>query len=203
MNRILVVMASNRTVEHDTEQALRAIMAAGARLVLVRGCSDVALARNQSLTRACGELRADASRDVVLMVDDDMHFSPEQVATIADIARRSGRAASGAYATKDHRLVARLDGEQWLTGLGFFAIPRAALLALEAASERVHGATESCVAFCWSGPRNGYWEGEDYCLSRRLAAQLLNLPVGHIKKVAQYPSRESLEQLLAGEGSAA
>jgi hypothetical protein len=206
MNGVFAVMVSNRTVEAETERGILELTRQGARIALFRGFSDVALARCISLTAVCRELRNDEARDVVLMLDDDMHFTLEQARRVVDSARAAQRPVSAAYCTEDGRLAAYADPQLgWLVGLGFIAIPRVSLLELEQASVLVNEGTRTeCRAFCWSGPHGDRWEGEDWCLSRRLGGvELLSTTVGHIKKRPLYPIPSELERILAERRSEA
>ncbi len=198
MRHALVVVSSNRLPERETATALQALAVGGVAVLELHDCGDVALARNLALSSALRklELRELEHVDTVLMVDDDMAFTPAMAQAVVDCSRVHRLAASGAYKLADGRLAAQhLEGNRWLTGLGFLAIPKALLRELAAASPRFkrHArATELEWHLTWSGiaaPHSAWpdavpiWEGEDFVLTRRLGGALLTpVRVGHVKK---------------------
>src|SRR5690606_2490769 len=112
MDRTLIVCASHHGVELDTAQCIAALEQRGARVLTSTGIADVALARNDVLTRALALVQRarahdeQAAPDVLLLVDDDMVWTPEAAAELARLARQTEHPWSGAYATKDGHLAA-------------------------------------------------------------------------------------------------
>ena len=200
MDKTLLVVSTNREICADTQLSIEAVQRLGAGLVLQRGTSDVALARNIALSMTMDALRKHPDRDVVLMVDDDMLFAVEAAQQVVDRVRASGGPASGVYVNTSNAIAAMPWGSSWVTGLGFLAIPRAALFAL----------AESCAVFTFRGAQYyGFtgtsveaerWFSEDYRLTQRLGGvELLPVEIGHIKRVPLYPSKEILRRIAAGE----
>lgn len=211
MDRTLIVCASHRGVELETQKCLVACQQRGARLVSLAGIADVALARNEVLTLA---LARNDSADVCLLVDDDMVFDVAAAAKLVGFARRTGNVYSGAYATKDGKLAAtrfdwdgrRTDG-LWMVGLGFCALPFGKLEALAQKLGTVIGPQgKQIVPFCQSAvvvpahDQKARWCSEDYWLCRALGGVLLApyVAAGHLKSVPLWPDDETLERLAQG-----
>lgn len=239
MKNVLVLLSSNRPIQDRTRNCIGRLTALGAAYLTQQGTADVALARNIALTSACEALRAlndgllrslkekhaesgdgyeetyrANRRDVVLMVDDDMEFTPEQVAELVEHARRTGTPASAMYATTMGTLAAtRMKWEpelgtrgargweqRWMVGLGLLAIPAARLHELELASapfdcqEKQRRAFTSCQMF------KGVWFSEDYMLCYRLGGvDLLPIAVGHLKTIPIYPDDVTVAKIRNGE----
>ncbi len=211
MDRTLIVCASHRGVELETQKCLVACQQRGARLVSLAGIADIALARNEVLTLALA--RKDGA-DVCLLVDDDMVFDVGAAAKLVGFARRTGKVYSGAYATKDGKLAAtrfdwdgrRTDG-LWMVGLGFCALPFGKLEALAQTLGTVLGPQgKLIVPFCQSAvvvpehDQKPRWCSEDYWLCRSLGGVLLApyVAAGHLKSVPLWPDDETLERLAQG-----
>jgi hypothetical protein len=98
---------------------------------------------------------------------------------------------------------------KWITGLGFLAIPRAALLALAddspafewRAGQMAWAFCESKVHYLGDGEQQRtMWIGEDYCLCLRLGGvDLLPIAVGHLKTVPLTADEETLRRIREGE----
>ncbi len=204
MKRTLTVYSSNREPPQAFTRSVERLMLAGCAVVPQTGTADVTLARNLALTGAVRALRMGTPADVVLMVDDDMCFTLENVDAIAKRVRETGRAASAAYVMGDGRLAARFVGPRWQTGLGFLAMPAVQLLELADASQLFVGtpAGDRVLEFTRSGvvERNGerVWQPEDFYLCERLGGvDLLELRVQHVKMVPLMANAESLRALIA------
>lgn len=211
-------MSSNREIEQRTRACLVQASQQGAIILTQRGSSDVALARNIALMGACNKLRElGSARDTVLMVDDDMVWTPGAAQKLVSRSRE-GVAVSAIYSTyraddETVSIAAQLIPNtrpketwirgSWVTGLGFIAIPAELLLELEQNSETWLFREERRPAFTWAGPKYDRWWSEDYCLCERLGGVELNdVRVGHIKRVPLWPTDELVfdlrEQALAG-----
>lgn len=223
MNRTLIVVSSNREWEQATKDSVKELRKAGAQLLHESGSSCVTFARNRALSLACEALRgACADRDTVLMLDDDMDVSLETAQRVVDAARSTGVPASAAYAT----IVGTLAGSRWpeastsrtiasalrvpraevpmlwRTGLGCLAIPVAALLELERASESFEMRGKVYSEFTWTGAEAGEWVAEDFRLCMQLGGvQLLPVAVGHIKKWPIWPDDDTLARIAQGDAS--
>jgi hypothetical protein len=219
MHRTLIVCASHHGVELETAGCIAALEKRGARVLSSTGIADVALARNHVLTLALSHIGAerakgDTAPDVLLLVDDDMVWTPEAAAKLVSLARESGEAWSAAYATKDGHLAAtpldwnahRTDGLR-MVGLGFCAVRVARLESLARRLGAVVGPKGTqVVPFCESRtvtpehdgiPR---WCSEDYWLCRALGGVRLApyVAAGHLKKVPLWPDSETLKLLAEG-----
>lgn len=202
--KTLVVYSCNRDQPQGFTRSIERLMLSGYPVIPQGGTVDVSLARNLALTSAVDALRGGTPVDVVLMVDDDMQFSIEDVEHISNRVRSTGHAASAAYVMRDGRLAARYVGPRWETGLGFLAMPAAQLLALAADSQAFVGKpdgglvlefTRSCVV-----ERDGKrrWSPEDFYLCERLGGvDLLELRVAHLKLVPLMPQADTLAKLIA------
>lgn len=206
MKKTLLVMSSNREMEKQTRESVQALLKLGANMMMETGSADVAFARCRALSLACEQLDAGkfGDRDVVLMVDDDMEFDAETAQKVVDKARELERPTAAVYATLTRKIAAQhLQGDRWLCGLGFVAIPIPLLRELEQKSESFEMSGKVYSAFTWCGPENGGWFGEDWRLTFRLGGVLLlPLAVGHIKKGGIWPDEETLvlvERRNAGE----
>jgi len=202
MKRILFVYSSNRTPCVEFTQSLQACVSDGAGVIEQRNTVDLAMARNSALTSAFQALLT-GRHDVVLMVDDDMQWKPQDATRISDHVRASGHAASAAYVMKDGRLAAHYVGPRWRCGLGFLAIPATEIKRLSSKSLPYAGADgASTLEFTRSGviERDGrrVWLPEDYCLSERLGGvDLLPIAVGHVKSVVLSPNESKLASFIS------
>lgn len=225
MDRTLVVCASHRGVALETQQCIAALERQGARVLSATGIADVALARNSVLTQALAFVRAcrsqdeSAAPDVLLLVDDDMVWTPEAAAVLVGLARQTEEAWSGAYATYDRTtqsgLLAatpldwdahRTDGLR-MVGLGFLAVRVARLESMARRLGTVIGpSAATIVPFCESRvvipehdklPR---WCSEDYWLCRALGGVKIapHVAAGHLKTVPLWPDAETLQKLADG-----
>jgi len=202
MQGVLLVYSSNRNLPPEFVDSLQASIFAGAGVSKWEGASDVTLARNISLSKACEVLLQHPRFEVVLMVDDDMVWKVEQAKQLTEHCRNTKRPCSGCYVMKDGRMAAHHDGKMWQVGLGFVAIPRQLLLDLYVTSRRFTGANGDPVReFTRSGVEGewkGEWKGEDFWLTRRMGGvDLLPIGVGHIKPLVLYPQPETLAAFIA------
>lgn len=208
MRNLLIVIASNRAQPNDSLfKNLAGYAARGSAIIHHVGTTDVALARNISLTLAYAVLKQN-QHDVVLMLDDDMVFSESHVNTILAAASTSKRPTSACYVMASGALAARRRNGRWLTGLGFLAIPSKVLLELGDASPRfkcpLDGAvnhldiiefTQTRITTLENGTRE--WQGEDFVLCERLGGiNLAPVSVGHLKPQVLQPSPDHIKAFL-------
>jgi len=204
MKQTLLVVSTNREIDFEAQNSINAALAAGAGMVLQRGTSDVALARNIALSITCDTFRQWPERDVALMLDDDIIFSLEQARAVVDRARLTQGCVSGLYATSGGTMAATRrmapDG-RWLVGLGFVAIYRDVLLKLERESEGFWWKEKLHHAFTWTAvDGKERWWSEDYRLCQRLGGvEVLPIGVGHMKKIPIYPDDETLARVARGD----
>jgi len=212
MTTRMILCSSYRGISQETNRAINECVRRGWASYTQTGSADVALARCIALTAILDKVPDDPSH-VVLMVDDDMVFTPQQADALCEIAIATVRPVSGIYSTADGRIAAMqlipADGNSsdqlYVTGLGFLAIPAPHLHLLAAQSERTWHAGKTLVAFTWSAPADseeraryknfGMWISEDYRLVSRLGgARLAKIGIGHQKTVPLYPDEETIER---------
>lgn len=213
MKNTMIICSHNRPMQDQTTAAIRALVNLGARYLPQRGTADVALARNCALSfgmRAIANIDSATKEDegrlwhppashetwVVLMVDDDMVFTPEQAQHLVDQARDTGDPVSAMYATLNQTLAASRikvpDGAEplWVAGLGLLAIPHARLLDLQGRSRTfsLREKDQPITEYTWSACDGSNWYSEDYTLCRRFGGvRLAPVPVGHLKVIPLYP----------------
>jgi hypothetical protein len=204
LKRTIIVYSSNREPPRAFTRSIERVMLAGVAVVPQEGTVDVALARNLALTAVVHALRGGTPADVVLMVDDDMAFEPEDVGAVAKHVRETGRPASAAYVMADGRLAARKVEQRWHTGLGFLALPASQLLELALSSPLFVGTPDGALVheFTRAGvvERDGkrVWSPEDFHFCERLGGvDLLSRRVAHMKVVPLRPNERLLANLLA------
>lgn len=207
MKRTIILLSHNRPIQEGTLHSLQELRQAGAAYLAQRGTADVALARSIALTAACEALREHRSRDMILMLDDDMLCTVDQAQTLVDHARETGVAASAMYATTIGTLAATKlptpegEAQRWVAGLGTLAVPAALLLELERKSDPFTFSSDKkkYTAFTSSRAENGEWWSEDYTLCRRLGGvHLLPIGVGHLKTIPIYPDEETIAAIATG-----
>lgn len=197
-------MPTRRGIPHEqTKEALRNICVLGAELRTAIGVSDIAGGRSWLLTVAL-EAAEEQGRDTILMVDDDMVFTPAQAVTLVEYTRAHGVPASAVYVASDGNLCGRrYKHGKWYTGLGFAAVPVKVLRALADTLPRGVWTEEhnTIYAFCESrmhvNDRGIHeWLSEDYDFCRKLGGmQLLPIAVGHIKPIPLYAPQADVERL--------
>jgi hypothetical protein len=208
MKNVALVVASNRSIPSETQASLHRLVAAGALQHNVEGSSDVAFARNVSLSILVETFRREPARNVALLIDDDMVFTLLQAMELCAHVHGFGRPASGIYPTAVGEIAATsalcpFPG-RWLAGLGFFAIPRDALLKLADESpswEWRDGKTlwEFTNSALHEIGERRLWVGEDYWLSYRLGGvDLLPIAVGHLKMIPLYADDETVRRVRDG-----
>ena len=205
MKNVLVVRSSNRAIDEAAADCVLALVSDGAALIKQRGSSEVSYARNFALTSAVRALKHPTSQaDVVLMVDDDMVFTPAQAFELTGAAVRIGAPCSACYLLGNgFPPFERLPSGRFVGGLGMLAIPRSCLLEL---AERSHvyrdREGQPMVEFTWSasdldaaGDRR--WVSEDWRLTERLGGfELLPIAIGHLKTRALFPPAATIAALL-------
>jgi hypothetical protein len=173
---LLVAMATRWQPCPETQESLAKLSAGFAlETILIRGCSDVTLARNMLLTRAwqlllpgrvsspvmdllCGPHEGPESEFAgVLCIDDDMVFSLETVQKLLTVSERTGLVTAAAYGHTNGDFAATslfgstYEGETgerhplFLTGLGLSWFPRAVVLKMAKGSTVVQGPNEQQV----------------------------------------------------------
>jgi len=202
MKQLLIVMASNRP--QPNEQLFRSLSgfaARGTAIIRRNGITDVALARNISLTLAHTVLQQ-GQHNMVLMLDDDMVFTDEHVIEVLKQAYESGRPTSACYIMAGGELVAKRKNGKWHTGLGFLVIPAKLLLELGDKSETFRCPIDdvrdlNVIKFTESRIVKREWQGEDYVLCERLGGvDLARVGVGHLKQQVIMPSVPHLKEFL-------
>src|SRR4030095_9171090 len=135
MKNLVIVMASNRPQPNgQLFKSLATFIAHGTAIIHHVATTDVALARNISLSLTHNLLQQ-KKHDMVLMLDDDMVFTDDEVVLVLKHAFESGRPTSACYVLANGALSARRREGKWFTGLGFLAIPAKLLLELGDNSE--------------------------------------------------------------------
>jgi hypothetical protein len=215
MDRTLIVCASHKGLELQTQACVTALQKHGARLLSVTGVADVALARNQVFTAALQAIaRGNLPTDVLLLVDDDMVFDLNAATKLVSLARETGEAWSAAYATKDANLAAtplnwdagRTDGLR-MVGLGLCAVPLKKFTELATQLGAVvgpngHGVIPFCQCRVVTPEHDGAprWCSEDYwfCLAIGGVRLAPHVAAGHLKTVPLWPDPETLRRLAEG-----
>lgn len=209
MKNVLLVVATNRAMDSRTQSSLNAVRMAGAAQLITEGSSDVAIARNISLSMAVRTMEMHPDRDVALLVDDDMVFSVDQAAALCTYVAEKGVPASAVYSTAIGEIAASSSLSptpgKWLTGFGFLGVPRAVLFALAERvpkfkwknGEELYCFTDSALHELHDGVTR--WIGEDYWFCYQLGGiDLLPIDVGHLKTVPLFASEETLQAIAAG-----
>ena len=193
MDKTLIVYSSNRDISHEFMFCLFSCIELGAGLVSQTGCADVALARNLALSKA----RKVKDRDIVLMVDDDIVWTPQDAQELINHVRNTGRSASGCYVGVDGKLTATKQANgYWATGLGFLAFN---LAKLYGPGDIFTSSAGEWFPYCKSGGVDGEFLGEDYYFTRGWLGDVDLLPVGvgHVKTRILMPApRERLEEYI-------
>jgi len=196
MKTTIVLCSTNRGVFGPTRKLINDLKAAGAMYMEQTGASCVALARNLGLTSACEAFDQAPQADTLVMLDDDMSSSANDVAMLVTMSRKLGRPCSMTYTNSDGGLChAKLEGTPlWVSGLGLLAIPRRMILALRSESPTFKSGRRAAVyAFTEAKMSDGLWSSEDYTLTRRLGGVVL-VPVGagHLKVQSLHPNETQL-----------
>jgi hypothetical protein len=185
MKDVLVVISSHYGIDPRSNGCVQALIESGASLIHQVGSSCVATARNLALTSACSSLKAYPHFNTVLMIDDDMVFTVNDVLQIVELSVNSKRAVSGIYVNAEGGATLKTIDNLILSGLGMLAIPKDLLLDIESKSESVNGMR----VFTWVDTENGEWITEDFRLTLRLGGVILcPVKIGHLKKIVIYPS---------------
>jgi hypothetical protein len=208
MKKTILLVSSNREINIDTQRCISAIKRAGAPLVLERGSSDPAQARNSGLSAVCEQFRLYPEYDTLLMLDDDIICPLEVAEHLVNESRSCGFACSAVYVTTAKRVAGGRwpppegrewpDGlrRRWVFGLGCLAIPKTLLLDVEKNSESYSVGERVLSEFCWSKAEAGQWIAEDYRLCMRLGGvKLLPVAVGHVKMWPLYADQETLDAI--------
>jgi glycosyltransferase involved in cell wall biosynthesis len=172
------------------------------------GESEVSWARNQSLTFAS---KKRDEYDVVMLIDDDIvDYTPEDVREICEKAHASRSPVTGVYLDRNGKPTLKRYHDpsgvpatgRWVGGLGFCAIPMECIVILDSVSKLVHNARgEEVIAFTWTGidEDSKAWLSEDIRLTKRLGGMLLHpVGVGHLKPIPLRPTAEQLAELSLG-----
>jgi len=175
-----------------------ALACAGIPTIMNIGCADIALGRNMDITRGLERALAEGI-EVMLLIDDDMVFSVEQVQAICAQAKDSDHPVSGIYCMKNRELAIWQieDTNLFLGGLGFMAV--SVKLLDEKAKTVPQFKWKDLTAHAWTvaGPRDGVWVQEDrYFCEVFGGVYVAPIIVGHIKHVPMAPSRDAIERIL-------
>jgi len=174
---------------------------------MTQGISDVALARCIQVQAA---LKADDAAaaayaknegpavEFILMIDDDMVFTPQIAEAVLQEAHEAGRAVSARYMVGDvmrpKMACSNMGNGRYLTGLGFLAVPIEQMRERVARAEMVKWGDKLIPAITASGPAGPQWVSEDYEFTVGLGGVLLSKhEVGHVKPVTLVPSQFKLE----------
>lgn len=169
------------------------------------GCSDVSLARNRLLSLALTNLSEMPNIDMLLLLDDDIVFGPDDAAQLVAKARELNAPVSAVYTNIQGFVCAkRMNNDMYLTGLGFMALPVEALVELSERLEACEGPEGPIFPFCTSGPAlergKRIWESDDFSFCRRLGGVgLMPLAVGHCKNVPLYPDEDTIKRVANDE----
>lgn len=204
--RIIILTVSHHGEEAQMRKCLSAAMTAGTGLLLIdEGASEVAFARNLILTRLLDELPPNSVREVATCIDDDISFTLANLLKLADEAWTSGNPTAGIYVNGQGQIQAELNGKNWETGLGFFAIPIPVLRAAASRISRVkHRAYPPGIyPFCQSGihpetPEE--WCPEDKWLCRTLRPVAIGSVIAaHIRKIGLEPTSDSVADVIKAQ----
>jgi len=189
MQGVLITVPTHRGFPYpEVKNAIRQLCSAGAELLVASDISDIAGGRSWLLSTA---LRAaeERGRDVIVMIDDDIAFTPAQAEQLVQCVRDTGYPVSGVYPTK----LGGLAGTRWkpwryLVGLGFAAVSVKRLRQLADTLRPTKYGSDGIEIwpFCTSGPNYdvGRWFAEDYAFCALLDGfYLAPISVGHIKAV--------------------
>ena len=205
MKNLVIVIATNRP--QPNEKLLKSLVSFAARgtaIIQHVGTTDVALARNISLTLVHDVLKQ-GQHNMVLMLDDDMVFTDDDVIEVVKHAYESGRPTSACYVMANGSLVARRKNGKWMTGLGFLAVPAKVLLNLAESSETFRCPIDEhksldIIKFTECRIVKREWQGEDYVFCERLGGvDVVPVGVGHIKQQILKPSTPHLKDFLDGQ----
>ena len=210
MKRTLVLCVSWKGPIEQTAKVLSKLRGAGAAVIIYTGMADVSLARSRGITIALEAIdnMPEPQPDTILMLDDDVEPTVGDAATLIAVSRVLKRPVSGCYGMTNGKLAAGahpLRPDRFLTGLGFIAVPVAAL---EDLSERLpvakHG-EDYFHPFCCTGfhpetlaspAAHQLWVSEDYWLCLSLGGvELAPIPANHWKLSRIVPSVDSLSHV--------
>lgn len=199
IRRTVLSCTTHRGLSMQTLASIQGCPFAG--VSLTQGITDVALARCLQV-KAALQSAEHYNAAFVLMVDDDMVFSAENVAQVLEECERLAHPVSARYMTGDLQKPAlacsALGNGRFMTGLGFLAIPvehlkkRVGLAKVAKWGEQEIPVITACGA---AGTVEGMvWVSEDYELTVGLGGVYLSaVEVGHIKPVTLLPSQFKLE----------
>lgn len=201
MKNTLILATSHRGLSDETYECIMATECPN--VLKVKGIACVDRARCIAFDRALAALALPQAADIdmVLAVDDDMVFSASDAERLVSIARASGHPTSARYCTRSGAtagtpLAPGQGGaslvtlrERWAFGLGFMAIPRAALERVAPTLPRVAELrmwAQNGAHPAWPGK----WISEDIWFCTHFGGvELAPIDVGHLKTVVLYPGR--------------
>lgn len=203
MKNALFACATHRGMSRETTSCISDCKVP---LLTQSGITGVGMARNVTLASVL-EAALESDVDTVVMVDDDMVFTPETVQTLVDLSRQWLTPASAIYMTGDEKIAAMPYGDpsddwlaaRWLVGLGLVAIPTARLADLRARSTV---SVMGVPSYTWEGPCDRHsWLGVDYRLFERMGGAIM-APVlaGHVKPTIIIPHTDLLDKLTTTGG---
>lgn len=175
--------------------------------------ADIAAARNLAMDGALLYADENPDCDTLVIIDDDMTFTPQNVDDLVSYSRTLKDAVSGLYVLRNGAAAASyvrdvpvVGGEPWMSrrflcGLGFCAIPMARLRTLREISARTMANNTPMTCFTWTGPDqlDGLWYSEDTRLCNRMGGMILApIGVGHIKPLILRPDAETVARVKNG-----
>ena len=191
MDEALVVQTRYRP-RAASDRCFEMLASLGFKTVKASGHADVGFAKNVVFSKALHNRREEKA---LVHIDDDMHFSPQDVRELVAGCLKKNRPVSGAYVSDEGTPVLMKWGNKFLTGTGFFAVPFDTLEELARQSQSLMYKGNQVWALTWSGPGHGSWLSSDYRLCSRLGGvELLPIAVGHVKETILRPTDEQINK---------
>jgi len=186
MKTTLMLVTTHRGISDDTWESI--FRTECPNVLKVKGQACIDRARSIAFDQAYAQLKINGDLDMVLCIDDDMVFKPNDACRVVDSARRDGIATSAVAVNSAGLVTHKVYGDRFVTGLAFIAIPRKLFIAVGASLQRC-GPTR---IWCRNGPHPEFpdqWIGEDYDLCVKLGGVLVHegVSVGHVKEKILWP----------------
>lgn len=204
MKNTLILTTTHRGLSDETAECVVATECPN--LMKVKGLPCIDHARSVAFDRALSALDMPEAKgiDVVLCIDDDMYFVPSDASRIVEGARATGHPRSARYVTRSGKLAGGVLADatvvatttivptapRWSFGLGFMAVPVAALRRVGERLPRLDGVRQWCQSGAHPA-RPGAWTPEDtwFCLHFGGVDLDGHVEVGHLKTAVLYPGR--------------
>jgi hypothetical protein len=185
MKQTLILVVTHRGLSDETYECI--LKTGCPSICKVKGQACIDRARSIAFDQAFDAFRMVDELDVLLCIDDDMIFTPEDAQRLVDQARAEGEPVAARAVNSNGELAARPWQGNWVTGLAFIAIPRTRFVELGKVLPRLGGIRE----WCHTGRHPDFpdqWIGEDYWLCAALGGvQLSPIGVGHMKPAILRP----------------